>query len=99
MHLEHDAVRIDALDTLLLDARVELLDLVGVMAASPAVLGERHDGRHLLPADIGSELAAVDEHACRKRGTDLREATWDRGEQLLVLTDDVSRARASQPHG
>ena len=98
VHLEHDPVCFDALDTFLLDARSEIGHLVGVMASRPALAGEVHHGRQLLTADVSGELAAVDEHAGRQRGADLREAAGNGGQQLLVLAHAVAREGIEQAH-
>src|SRR5699024_6070175 len=97
VHLEHDPVRFDALHALLLDARSEAGNLVGVVAAGPSTGLELDDRRDLLVADVGRELAAIDEHARRERGSDLRQRAGNRGQQLFVLADTVPRQRVQQP--
>ena len=75
----------------------ELAETVDVVAAAPAAAADVHDRRDDSPAQVGRELAAVDEDAGGQRRADLRQVARDRRERPLHLSHAVARQRTQQP--
>ena len=74
----------------------QLAEPIDVVAAAPATAADVDDRRHDRPAQVGRELAAVDEDAGRQRRPDLGQVARDRRERALRLAHAVARERAQE---
>ena len=74
----------------------QLVRLLPEVAAAVAPAAEVVERRLLLRADLLREPAAVDEHAGRQVGAELRQEAGDRVQPLLVLAHAAARQAAQQ---
>ena len=90
-------VLVDRLERGLLRRRPrQLVRLLPEVAAAVAPAAEVVERRLLLRADLLREPAAVDEHAGRQVGAELRQEAGDRVQPLLVLAHAAARQAAQQ---
>ena len=74
----------------------QLVRLLPEVAAAVAPAAEVVERRLVLRADLLGEAAAVDEHAGRQVGPELRQEARDGVQPLLVLADAAARQAAQQ---